>query len=315
MESIGNLQELLTPTSWTTSIDITQAFHHVKVIGELSAYLAFSFNNQTYSYVDMPFEVSLAPRAFYKTLKPPGQGEVVRVNNRNNSIFDDSQLEDCVKEMSDQCKVEFSVPRVVIQYPIRNNEDKVRTQNQSVETGQPNNQRCVEKDTQKEQIAGSTKREIELPATSQPTNKLPLKGGELEWWRSRISENKTYSYSLQGAAAILTTDASQDGWSGIIQIDGMKEKIRTGGNWQNQEQRQSSNFREIKAIQLSLNSVKEEINSFKVKNILIHTDNSTTAYNLNRRRACKALSQITETVLKNGSINQINYDIQQFKIQ
>ncbi|KAA6369077.1 MAG: hypothetical protein EZS28_035398, partial [Streblomastix strix] len=106
--------------------------------------------------------------------------------------------------------------------------------------------------------------------------------GELEWWRSKISENKPYSQSLQGAAAILTTVASYDGYGGIIQIDGMKKMISTGGNWQNQEQRQ----------------IKEEITRFKVKNVLIQTDNSTTAYSLNRRRASKSLSQITETVLR-----------------
>ncbi|KAA6361160.1 MAG: hypothetical protein EZS28_043312, partial [Streblomastix strix] len=52
-----------------TSIDIAQAFHHANV-GELSVYHAFSFNNQTYSYIAMSFGVSLAPTVFYKTLKP-----------------------------------------------------------------------------------------------------------------------------------------------------------------------------------------------------------------------------------------------------
>ncbi|KAA6397710.1 MAG: putative Transposon Ty3-G Gag-Pol polyprotein, partial [Streblomastix strix] len=89
MENIQELQDLLTKDCYTTSIDITQAFHHVSVIGELKQYLSFQFKQKTYQYIAMPFGISLAPRTFHKILRPVIESIRCKWNVRILSYVDD----------------------------------------------------------------------------------------------------------------------------------------------------------------------------------------------------------------------------------
>ncbi|KAA6368682.1 MAG: putative Transposon Ty3-G Gag-Pol polyprotein [Streblomastix strix] len=89
MENIQELQDLLTKDCYTTSIDITQAFHHVRLVGELKQYLSFQFKQKTYQYIAMPFGISLAPRMFHKILRPVIEKVRCKSNVRILSYVDD----------------------------------------------------------------------------------------------------------------------------------------------------------------------------------------------------------------------------------
>ncbi|KAH7828012.1 uncharacterized protein MONOS_10570 [Monocercomonoides exilis] len=54
--------ELLEKNDWMTTLDISSAYQHVKVEEQFSPYLCFSFQNQAYAYVGMPFGAKDAPR-------------------------------------------------------------------------------------------------------------------------------------------------------------------------------------------------------------------------------------------------------------
>ncbi|KAA6399822.1 MAG: hypothetical protein EZS28_004649 [Streblomastix strix] len=60
VEGITDIQEIIMPNDWTTTIDLHQAFRHIRVAEEKRPYLCFSFNGLSYSNKGMSFGVSTA---------------------------------------------------------------------------------------------------------------------------------------------------------------------------------------------------------------------------------------------------------------
>ncbi|KAA6361265.1 MAG: hypothetical protein EZS28_043208 [Streblomastix strix] len=65
---LQDLFEIVLSNDFTTGIDIKAAFHNVQEVGELQHYLCFKFDENIYSYIGMPFWMSLAPQTFNKIL-------------------------------------------------------------------------------------------------------------------------------------------------------------------------------------------------------------------------------------------------------
>jgi hypothetical protein len=58
------LMQLLQKDMYTTSVDVTSAYHHVPVAEWAQPYLCFNYNSKTYCYRAMPFGISTAARTF-----------------------------------------------------------------------------------------------------------------------------------------------------------------------------------------------------------------------------------------------------------
>ncbi|KAH7825650.1 uncharacterized protein MONOS_16305 [Monocercomonoides exilis] len=65
-DSQETVVELLEENDWMTTMDISSAYQHVKVDEQFSPYLCFSFQNQAYSFIGMPFGAKDAPRGSFE---------------------------------------------------------------------------------------------------------------------------------------------------------------------------------------------------------------------------------------------------------
>ncbi|KAA6400957.1 MAG: putative Transposon Ty3-G Gag-Pol polyprotein [Streblomastix strix] len=70
MDGVQQIKQLITQRDFATSLDLHQAFHHIRVSTEFQPYLGFRFEKIDYIYQGIPFGVATAPRKFTKTLKP-----------------------------------------------------------------------------------------------------------------------------------------------------------------------------------------------------------------------------------------------------
>ncbi|KAA6356111.1 MAG: putative reverse transcriptase, partial [Streblomastix strix] len=68
MISPFDVQHALLKNFYLTSIDIKSAFNHITVHPSLQPYLGFQVEDRSYVYIEMPFELRLAPIIFTKTL-------------------------------------------------------------------------------------------------------------------------------------------------------------------------------------------------------------------------------------------------------
>ncbi|KAA6370257.1 MAG: putative reverse transcriptase, partial [Streblomastix strix] len=69
-EDIKTVTQLSLINDWATVIDIHNAYNYIQVTKELQQFLAFAFNHQTYTYIEMPFGLKTAPFIFHKHLHP-----------------------------------------------------------------------------------------------------------------------------------------------------------------------------------------------------------------------------------------------------
>jgi selenocysteine lyase/cysteine desulfurase len=68
MNGLEEVKNVMKSNDYATSLDISQAFHHIPVNPSMITYLCFAFDGHSYAYQGMPFGVSTAPRQFAKTL-------------------------------------------------------------------------------------------------------------------------------------------------------------------------------------------------------------------------------------------------------
>jgi hypothetical protein len=64
MQGPDTVQELAQPGDWATSLDISSAFHHVRVSDELRPFLCFRFRDRYFAYQGLPFGAKHSPRMF-----------------------------------------------------------------------------------------------------------------------------------------------------------------------------------------------------------------------------------------------------------
>jgi hypothetical protein len=70
METIQHVCTLIKKNDYLTSIDLSDAFLHIKIHPESRKYLQFLWKGQLYQFKVLPFGLSLAPMIFTKMLKP-----------------------------------------------------------------------------------------------------------------------------------------------------------------------------------------------------------------------------------------------------
>ena len=70
MTGLPVVRQMLRQNDWLTSIDLEDAFHHVKLSRQAQRYLAFRAMGKVYTFRAMLFGLSSAPRVFTQLLKP-----------------------------------------------------------------------------------------------------------------------------------------------------------------------------------------------------------------------------------------------------
>ncbi|KAA6355941.1 MAG: putative reverse transcriptase, partial [Streblomastix strix] len=70
MEDVKVVKQIILWLDYAVTLGIHSAFSHVPVDQELTPYLAFSFMEETYAYIAMPFSIKHAPKTFHKLMRP-----------------------------------------------------------------------------------------------------------------------------------------------------------------------------------------------------------------------------------------------------
>ena len=70
METLKSIIAAMHPHQWLASMDLNDAYFHVRVVSVHLQYLRFNWLGQSYQFEALPFGLSSAPWVFTKTLAP-----------------------------------------------------------------------------------------------------------------------------------------------------------------------------------------------------------------------------------------------------
>jgi ribonuclease HI len=115
----------------------------------------------------------------------------------------------------------------------------------------------------------------------------PAVSGELKWWLRRISLNPPTATRPPPVQATLTTDASPDGWGGVLECGG--ETRMTFGRWKGTERLLTSNARELTAVRKALEELRSEFTIERDSTVLVRSDNTTTVQLIRKWKAAATL--------------------------
>ena len=69
MDTLKKVKEFVTEAMWATSIDLSEAYHHVPMHQGSTQYLCFQVGNKRYLFLVLPFGLSSAPSVFTEIMK------------------------------------------------------------------------------------------------------------------------------------------------------------------------------------------------------------------------------------------------------
>ena len=70
METVQKIRQTVPPNLFATSIDLTDAYHHIPIHPNFQNFLAFQVGDRRFKYVAMPFGLSSAPEVFTEVMTP-----------------------------------------------------------------------------------------------------------------------------------------------------------------------------------------------------------------------------------------------------
>ena len=70
MATLKSVIAVMWPHQWMASVDLKDAYFHIRVVSTHCQYLRFHWLGQIYQLKALPFRLSSAPRVFTKTLAP-----------------------------------------------------------------------------------------------------------------------------------------------------------------------------------------------------------------------------------------------------
>ena len=69
MDTLVKVKEVLRPGMWATSIDLSDAYHHIPIHPESRRYLCFQVGKVCYKYLVLPFGLMFGPWFFTEVVK------------------------------------------------------------------------------------------------------------------------------------------------------------------------------------------------------------------------------------------------------
>ena len=119
----------------------------------------------------------------------------------------------------------------------------------------------------------------------------------LVWWIEILGQPTACRMSLQEAEVSLDTDASPWGFGGFLGA------MSTGGFWRDAERHSSQNMRELRGVQLTLETF---VLYLRGRSVLVQTDSAVVCSYLNRQGGrFPVLSRVAETILRWCSAERI----------
>ncbi|KAA6399142.1 MAG: hypothetical protein EZS28_005339, partial [Streblomastix strix] len=69
IEGIEFIKQILEPSDFTTTLDLQDAYHHIRVSDQLLPYFGFAFIGKTFAYRGLPFGYRNSPYIFNKKIQ------------------------------------------------------------------------------------------------------------------------------------------------------------------------------------------------------------------------------------------------------
>ncbi|KAA6397239.1 MAG: hypothetical protein EZS28_007237 [Streblomastix strix] len=135
---------------------------------------------------------------------------------------------------------------------------------------------------------------------------------EIFWWKTMIQKNKPIQATLISPQAILATNASKTNQGDILKMSHPDLEIMFLGKWSSNRHISRSNQREEAGILCALRRSETYLREKLIRSLKIETDNSSTAYNINRSSAAVALVKLTDRVLETAE--DLNLQLHAFHI-
>ena len=325
-EDIKHVAEIIEPKDKLSSIDIKDGFYHIPVDKSYQEYLSFEFNNNFYSFTVCPFGLCLSPYFFSKTLRPVVT--YLRSLGVRLSLYVDDFLIcaaaflatdhtdlviNCLEDLGFKINFDKSclLPSHNIDYlgyeisttgafPVikakKERTQRIKRQIKSV----------LRHTTVKARVLAKTAGLCVSVAWAVSPGKLFLRHlyrllstkyswddyllldehcvNELEWWLNAIDNWNYREVKNVPVDGQLITDASRTGWGGTL------GNLEASGQWDAFIANQSSNYRELYAIYMCIESFKKQLCN---KRIQILTDNiSAMAYINHKGGPCPTLSDL-----------------------
>jgi hypothetical protein len=342
MESIQQVIKLIKKNDYFTSVDLTDAFLHILVHRR---YLRFQWEGTTFQFRTTPFGLSVVPWLFTRITKPILQWarqQGIRISaylddwiliadskeqaqtqttallrmlkslgwliNSQKSQLNPSQVLDHLGFQLDSQSMTIRLPgskirdlrrsiREVlsntIQTPRRIHSLTMRIKAATLAVFPANLQTQALMFFKNKMVKNQRDWDNEFPL---PQDCLT----ELRWWLTNLSQWNGRSLLPQTPEHCIFVDASDKGWGGVFQNQVVQ------GLWAAQEKDQSINWRELKAIELTLLTFPH----LQDTSVLIRTDNTTAKSYINRQGGTRsvALSRLATSIW--NSCIQRNLQIQ-----
>jgi ribonuclease HI len=335
MEDQRTVAQVLQRNMWGVTVDITKAFHHIRVGEELRPYLCTRYHHHIAQYLSMPFGLKSAPRIFSRIMH-----HCISVARREWPLLTFIQYMDdiLILALEEQQLREFA-PQFIqflkdLGWLINKKKSNLSpaqkfqylgwewsTVNMNVALTMEKN--GMLKKLVRRWISYAEKNDV-VPIRSLASmigrlsqtrlqhrnaslylsflNTLKSKAvraigwegrvrmnrsvlPDLLWWRQILQENIPASLLRPTAEMEMWTDASPSGWGAVVLHP--QSKLFAQGKWNNTW---SSNKRELVAIQMAMRYFSKLQQTRVVKHWLVHSDNKTTVYNINRRASANTLN-------------------------
>ena len=325
MEGLPTARQMLRKGDYLTKVDLKDAYQAVQLAPETKKYMGFNWKGKTYQFNVMPFGLSTAPREFTKLMRTAltplrekgmrlvfylddilllsNSKDEARKNteklvrhltslgldmNKKKSVLEPTQQITFLGMELDSERMKILVPREKVRKTLQEARrtlglKKIKLRKLAAFSGLlsslafgfgPNqiHQRMIQRN-----IALFNQRKVPWD------HAIPVFGEtkkELRWWIRYLTRWNGKNIIDDGEECHIYTDASKSGWGASSSTDS------NSGVWGQQERNQSSNFRELKAVLLSL---KENLATIKGKKVVVHSDNTTTISQINRQSSPRHL--------------------------
>ena len=332
-EGIKTVAELIQPGDVLASIDLEQGFHHVPIAPEFQTYLGFKWKGHYFVWQYLPFGVSCAPYYFYKCVRPVVR-YLRQNNIRLSSFVDDFLLmmrkleatdhidftvqvfQECGWKLNwEKCELEPSTVKVFVGYEVSTHRQEgpwVKV----IPTKIRKLRRIIVKSIQAVRVTARhlarligqciamTKAIIPAKLLLRNSYRVlasrdtwdsyvqltPSAIRDLQWWLTALKGWNGAPLILRNPDIQIRTDASTYGWGGII----TGTEYQASGQWNTEVSTQHSNFRELLAVYMTIQSFKDHL---KGRNVQVLSDNVTTVAYINHMGGpCKNLTDLMTTL-------------------